>query len=158
MEDHNETSRANLEGLPTEVFQLIAGNLSRKQLKRVRLVSRLANAKVLHVYKEKLFLNYAIFLFDQENMRQAIKVAKDPELAASIKTLSVMCIRPVVWSGNELRNRSISLIKQAVMEADGFEERDGPLTNLTTFFCHLRQYGKLQEVEVISDKQRERHF
>lgn len=52
MEDNNETSRANLEGLSTELFQMIVENLSGRRLKCLRLVSRRASDAVFYVYKK----------------------------------------------------------------------------------------------------------
>lgn len=156
MGDNNETSRANLEELPTEVFQMIAGNLSRKQLKRVRLVSRWASARVFYVYKDKLFSDYAILLFDQKSMSRALKVAKDPEFAGSIKKLSVFYSFPVNLPESEYQPRPGPLVEHAAMEAKTFMKRDGPLSSLTTVLCHLKKHSSLEEVAIVPHERRER--
>lgn len=149
MEDNNETGRANLEGLPTELFQMVASNLSGKRLKCLRLVSRSASVKVFYVYKKKLFSDYGFLLFNPDNMSRALKVAKDPEFAKSIQKLSVSCSYPTMQFGEPENDTETQIVQQAIVEADAFKERDGPLSCLTTLLCYLKQHGNLKEVEIM---------
>lgn len=76
--------------LPTTMFERIAENTDRKNLKSLRLVSRDCAAEVLKIYEEFLFTDLTVMLYTEYSLRRAIAVIRYPALGSFVHMLIVV--------------------------------------------------------------------
>lgn len=151
MENIDHNGDASLEGMPTELFENIAEHLETKDLKSLRLVSRIVCTKVLRVYANTLFSDYSFFLFSEDSMVRALEIARHPAFGKSITKVSILCDRLKARERQTSRpTRLTSMIQKLIAEEDAFRENGGALSFLTTFFCVLSTHGKLKSVTITS--------
>ncbi|KAK4609162.1 hypothetical protein CLAFUW4_14693 [Fulvia fulva] len=163
---------ANLTAIPLELFETIAQDVARKDLKSLRLVSSEANSKVLTFFSKTFFPHQAFYLNSQKSLELAVEVTRHAAFAPAIKTIS-LCIEEVhiraslsseIEGARKARLRAVEagaditayarieegLIKyrKALEEEKSFQSSGAQTALLRQIFINLAEHGNLSRLEL----------